>query len=88
MDQYTYDRTGLLYFARPHNDTVLEPIVDSPVLNKAGVQSRFNAPVTMEQWVKAKQTLQLNPEIREKKYAESGGQTAELIAGFKDRKYA
>jgi len=87
-DQYEYDRTGLLYFARPHNDTVLDPIVDSPVLNEAGVKSRFEKPVTMEQWVKAKQTLQLNPEIAAKKYAESKDGTVELIAGFKDRKYA
>jgi isopenicillin N synthase-like dioxygenase len=87
-DQYAYDRTGLLYFARPHNDTVLDPIVDSPVLKAAGVVSRFEKPVTMEQWVKAKQTLQLNPEIAAKKYAESGDGTVELIAGFKDRKYA
>jgi isopenicillin N synthase-like dioxygenase len=57
-DQYAYDRTGLLYFARPHNDTILDPIVDSPVLKAAGVVSRFEKPVTMEQWVKAKQTLQ------------------------------
>lgn len=87
-DQYAYDRTGLLYFARPHNDTVLDPIVDSPVLKAAGVVSRFEKPVTMEQWVKAKQTLQLNPEIAAKKYAESGDGTVELIAGFKDRRYA
>lgn len=87
-DQYQYDRTGLLYFARPHNDTVLEPIEDSPVLQAAGVESRFNTKVTMEEWVKAKQTIQLNPEIAAKKFAESGDGTAELIGGFKDRRYA
>ncbi|KAF2664667.1 putative UPF0676 protein [Microthyrium microscopicum] len=87
-DQWEYERTGLLYFSRPHNDVVLEPIVDSPVLNAAGVKSRFEKPVTMEEWVKAKQTIQLNPEIAAKKYAESGDGTVELIAGFKDRKYA
>ena len=86
-DQWQYDRTGLLYFARPHNDTVLNPIVDSPVLEKAGVKPRFVEPVTMEQWVKAKQTLQLNPEISAKKYAESGDGTVEVIGGFRDRRY-
>ncbi|KAI9053987.1 hypothetical protein LZ554_002931 [Drepanopeziza brunnea f. sp. 'monogermtubi'] len=86
-DQWDYDRTGLLYFARPHNDTVLNPILDSPVLAKAGVKPRFDKPVTVEQWVKAKQTLQLNPEIARKKYEESGDGTVELIGGFKDRKY-
>lgn len=78
----------MLYFARPHNDTILEPILDSPVLQNAGVKSRFDTKVTMEQWVKAKQILQLNPELSKKKYEESGDNTVELIAGFKDRKYA
>jgi len=87
-DQYQYDRTGLLYFARPHNDTVLEPIVDSPVLQAAGVTSRFEKKVTMEEWVKAKQTLQLNPDIASKRWAESKDGTVELLAGFRDRKYA
>jgi isopenicillin N synthase-like dioxygenase len=68
-DQWQYDRTGLLYFARPHNDTVLNPILDSPVLQAAGVKPRFDKAVTMEEWVKAKQNLQLNPEIAAKKYA-------------------
>lgn len=88
QDQWGYDRTGLLYFARPHNNVILEPIVDSPVLKEAGVKSRFEKPVTMEEWVKAKQTLQLNPEIAAKKYGESSDGTVELIGGFKDRKYA
>ncbi|RFU31153.1 hypothetical protein B7463_g5178, partial [Scytalidium lignicola] len=86
-DQREYDRTGLLYFARPHNDTILNPILDSPVLNSAGVASRFEKPVTMEEWVKAKQTLQLNPEIAAKRWAENGDGTVEVLAGFKDRKY-
>ncbi|EHK99344.1 Clavaminate synthase-like protein [Glarea lozoyensis ATCC 20868] len=86
-DQWAYDRTGLLYFARPHNDTVLNPILDSPVLKEAGVKPRFETPVTMEQWVKAKQTLQLNPEISAKRYAEAGDGTVEVLAGFRDRKY-
>ncbi|KAI9744923.1 MAG: hypothetical protein M1818_001849 [Claussenomyces sp. TS43310] len=86
-DQWQYDRTGLLYFARPHNDTVLNPIVDSPVLEAAGVKPRFEKPVTMEQWVKAKQTLQLNPDISAKKFAESADGTVEVLGGFRDRKY-
>ncbi|KIV95369.1 hypothetical protein PV10_03034 [Exophiala mesophila] len=86
-DQREYDRTGLLYFARPHNTTKLLPITDSPVLQEAGVQPRFEKIVTMEEWVKAKQLLQLNPEIAKKKYSESGDGTAEVLAGFRDRKY-
>jgi isopenicillin N synthase-like dioxygenase len=86
-DQWAYDRTGLLYFARPHSDTILVPIEDSPVLKAAGVKSRFTEPVSMGDWVKAKQTLQLNPQISAKKYAESGDGTVEVIAGFRDRRY-
>ncbi|TAQ88443.1 hypothetical protein B7494_g3237 [Chlorociboria aeruginascens] len=86
-DQWAYDRTGLLYFARPHNDTILNPILDSPVLQAAGVKPRFETPVTMEQWVRAKQTLQLNPKISEKRWAESGDGTVEVLAGFRDRRY-
>jgi isopenicillin N synthase-like dioxygenase len=86
-DQREYKRTGLLYFARPHNDTVLKPILDSPVLQEAGVKPRFESEVTSEQWVRAKQTLQLNPEIAKKRWAESGDGTVEVLAGFRDRKY-
>lgn len=86
-DQWGYDRTGLLYFARPHSDTILVPIENSPVLKEAGVKSRFQTPVSMGEWVKAKQTLQLNPEIAAKKYAESADGTVEVIGGFRDRKY-
>lgn len=88
-DQWPYERTGLLYFARPHSDIVLNPI-DSPKLRRAGIEhDRFNKPVTVREWVKAKQTLQLNPEITKKLYAESSnGRSVEVIAGFQDHKYA
>jgi isopenicillin N synthase-like dioxygenase len=86
-DQREYKRTGLLYFARPNNHVVLQPITDSPVLEKAGVKPRFEKLVTMEEWVKAKQTLQLNPKIYEKRFEESGDGTAEVLAGFRDQKY-
>ncbi len=61
--------------------------MDSPVLDAAGVESRFEKPVTVEEWVKAKQTLQLNTEIAAKRWAESGDVTVEVLAGFRDRKY-
>jgi isopenicillin N synthase-like dioxygenase len=56
-DQRQYERTGLLYFARPHNDMELLPITDSPVSQEAGVKPRFEKIVTTEEWVRAKQTL-------------------------------
>ncbi|KAH8727677.1 hypothetical protein GQ44DRAFT_677602 [Phaeosphaeriaceae sp. PMI808] len=86
-DQREYERTGLLYFARPHNDTKLLPITDSPVLEKAGVKPRFDSIVTMEEWVRAKQTLQLNPDIAAKRWAERGDGKVEVLAGFHDQRY-
>jgi isopenicillin N synthase-like dioxygenase len=86
-DQREYERTGLLYFARPHNDTKLLPITDSPVLNAAGVKPRFDSIVTMEEWVRAKQTLQLNPDIAAKRWAERGDGKVEVLAGFHDQRY-
>jgi hypothetical protein len=86
-DQRQYKRTGLLYFGRPHNDTVLKPIPDSSVLEEAGVKPLFEKKVTMEQWIRAKQTLQLNPDIAAKRWVEEGDGTVEVLAGFEDRKY-
>jgi hypothetical protein len=43
--------------------------------------------MTIQEWVKAKQTLQLNPEIAVKKYTEAGDETIEVIGGFRDRRY-
>lgn len=86
-DQWAYDRTGLLYFARVNNDVLLNPISESPVLQAAGVQPRFETPVTSEQWVRAKQTLQLNPEEAKKRWEAAGDGTVEVLAGFRDRKY-
>ncbi|KAF2679695.1 Clavaminate synthase-like protein [Lentithecium fluviatile CBS 122367] len=87
QDQRQYKRTGLLYFARPHNDTVLVPITDSPLLEKAGVRPGFDGTVTMEEWVRAKQTLQLNPEIAKKRWAERGDGKVEVLKGWHDQKY-
>lgn len=83
-DQREYSRTGLLYFARPHNDTKLLPITDSPVLEEAGVRPRFDKIVTVEEWVKAKQRLQLNPEEARKRWKDG---RVEVLAGFHDQKY-
>ncbi|KAE8841877.1 hypothetical protein PTNB73_06246 [Pyrenophora teres f. teres] len=87
QDQRQYERTGLLYFARPHNDTKLLPITDSPVLERAGVKPRFEKVVTMEEWVRAKQRLQLNPDIAAKRWGERGDGKVEVLAGFLDQKY-
>ncbi|ETI23763.1 hypothetical protein G647_05569 [Cladophialophora carrionii CBS 160.54] len=82
-----YERTGLPYFARPHKKTVIVPIIDSPVLEQVGVKLRFGKEETMEQWVKAKQTLQLNPGIAAKRWAERGDGNIRGACRLSDRKY-
>jgi hypothetical protein len=57
------------------------------VLKKAGVEPVFERDVTMEEWVRAKQTLQLNPEIARKRWEERGDGTVEVLGGWRDRRY-
>jgi len=61
-DQAHVDRLGVLYFARPNNHVLLDPIKNSPVLNKLGLKSNqfteLGQHLTMEQWVKLRQTQQ------------------------------
>ncbi|OAA64318.1 Isopenicillin N synthase [Niveomyces insectorum RCEF 264] len=60
-DQAGIDRLGVLYFARPNNHVVLDPI-DSPLLKRLGYTSNaftdIGQHLTTEQWVKARQTQQ------------------------------
>ncbi|KAE8150553.1 hypothetical protein BDV25DRAFT_129465 [Aspergillus avenaceus] len=87
-DQWAYDRMGLLYFARPHNDTVLRPLLEiSPTLqrNKSILKNGFDRDITMAEFTVAKQRMQLNPHLYENK--RDGQGDVELIAGFKDQRY-
>ena len=55
-DQRGYHRLGLFYFALPQDDVLLVPNVDSPVVQRVGVKTRFgdaDAP-TMLQWRKGR----------------------------------
>ncbi|KAG1819133.1 Clavaminate synthase-like protein [Suillus subaureus] len=56
VDQRDYTRLGVFYFAIPNDDIKLVPMVESPVLQRVGIQRRcedIEAP-TMEQWRKAR----------------------------------
>ncbi|KAI4741621.1 Clavaminate synthase-like protein [Aureobasidium sp. EXF-12298] len=74
-DQAHIDRLGVLYFARPNNHVILDPI-KSPVLDRLGHTSndftKLDQHLTMQEWVKARQTQQQRrthtPEIKEGKY--------------------
>lgn len=80
-DQRHVDRLGLLYFARPQNDLVLNTI-DSPVLKKAGfTQNEFEAgghrAPDMGEFTKLKQTWQ---QAKGRSYKEGEGQ--QILPGF------
>lgn len=62
QDQAHVDRLGVLYFARPNNHVVLDPIQNSPLLNRLGLTknafTELGQHLTTEQWVKVRQTQQ------------------------------
>lgn len=80
-DQRNVDRLGLLYFARPQNDLVLNTI-DAPVLK--GLQNDFERQgvkvPTMQEFVVAKQKWQ------QKKGGYNAG--AQIIPGFQGKIFA
>ena len=61
-DQAHLDRLGVLYFARPNNHVYLDPITNSPLLNRLNKnENDFTAlgkRLTVEEWVKVRQTQQ------------------------------
>ncbi|KAK6062870.1 flavonol synthase [Seiridium cupressi] len=65
QDQAHVDRLGVLYFSRPNNHVLLDPIADSPVLDRLGLKSNalteLGRHLTTEQWVKVRQTQQQRP---------------------------
>ncbi|KAI1080377.1 Clavaminate synthase-like protein [Whalleya microplaca] len=70
QDQAHIDRLGVLYFARPNNDVVLDPIQNSPLLNRLGLTTNafteLGQHLTTEQWVKVRQTQQQRPRTEAK----------------------
>ncbi|KAJ3466699.1 hypothetical protein MRS44_004263 [Fusarium solani] len=66
-DQAHIDRLGVLYFARPNNNVVLDPIDNSPLLKRLGLTSNvfteLGQHLTTEQWVKVRQTQQQRPTV-------------------------
>ncbi|KAK5684642.1 hypothetical protein LTS12_029114, partial [Elasticomyces elasticus] len=61
-DQAHVDRLGVLYFARPNNHIILDPVQNSPLLNELGLTknafTELGQHLTTEQWVKVRQTQQ------------------------------
>ncbi|KAI1768403.1 Clavaminate synthase-like protein [Hypoxylon sp. FL1150] len=69
-DQAHIDRLGVLYFARPNNHVVLDPIPNSPLLQRLGLTTNafteLGQHLTTEQWVKVRQTQQQRPRVTAK----------------------
>ncbi|EME84374.1 uncharacterized protein MYCFIDRAFT_187405 [Pseudocercospora fijiensis CIRAD86] len=61
-DQAHVDRLGVLYFARPNNHVVLDPISNSPLLQRLGIKDNdftsLGQHLTVEEWVKKRQAQQ------------------------------
>jgi hypothetical protein len=78
-----------LHLHRPNNHVVLDPISDSPLLNRLGLKendlTKLGQHLTMEQWVKARQAQQQRrtkaPKIEGQKY-EYGEKEMEIIPGL------
>ncbi|SPO07421.1 probable iron/ascorbate family oxidoreductases [Cephalotrichum gorgonifer] len=89
-DQAHVDRLGVLYFARPNNHVVLDPIQNSPLLNRLGlttnVFTELGQHLTTEQWVKVRQTQQQRPtktiKVTETGKWEYGEKDLEIIPGL------
>ncbi|CAK4030299.1 iron ascorbate family oxidoreductase [Lecanosticta acicola] len=93
-DQAHLDRLGVLYFARPNNHVVLDVIGNSPLLEREGVVendfTRLGKRLTMEEWVKLRQTQQQRrtqaPKIEGSKY-EYTKKEMEIIPGLEAKIY-
>ena len=80
---------------RPNNHVVLDPIDNSPLLKRLGLESneftRLGKHLTMEEWVKAKQMMQQRrtqaPKIEGTKY-EYSAKEREIIPGLQAQVYA
>ncbi|KAK3374729.1 hypothetical protein B0H63DRAFT_437547 [Podospora didyma] len=94
-DQADVDRLGLLYFARPNNHVVLDPIPNSPLLNRLGLTTnaftQLGQHLTTEEWVIARQSQQQRPKVEAKilndgKY-EYNEKDLEIIPGLAAKYY-
>ncbi|KAL4785446.1 hypothetical protein BJX76DRAFT_366983 [Aspergillus varians] len=94
-DQSGIDRLGVLYFARPNNRVVLDPIGNSPLLKRLGrtenVFTEVGKHLTTREWVKVRQTQQQKPK-QEAKISDDGKYTykpkdLEIIPGLLAKVY-
>ncbi|KAK4624368.1 UPF0676 protein [Fulvia fulva] len=93
-DRAHLDRLGVLFFARPNNHITLDPISNSPLLQRLGLTdnefTKLGQHLTMEEWVKVRQSQQQRrtkaPKIEGSRYKYSD-QELEIIPGLKAKIY-
>lgn len=86
IDQRQYTRLGAFYFCMTDDDVKLVPCVESPVLQKAGIQRRCadeDAP-TMEAWRKGRTSAYGQSELKK---GVEGGVEEEIINGVVVKHY-
>ncbi|EIW79588.1 Clavaminate synthase-like protein [Coniophora puteana RWD-64-598 SS2] len=85
-DQQSYTRLGVFYFAMPDDAVRLTPLTASPVLQRAGIQRRFedNAAPTMEQWRRGRTSAYGASELKRSK---EDGVEEEVINGVLVKHY-
>jgi hypothetical protein len=56
QDQRKVPRVGVFYFALPDDNVALEPVAQSPVLQRVGIKRRFDEDKspTVEEWRRAR----------------------------------
>jgi isopenicillin N synthase-like dioxygenase len=95
-DQAHVDRLSVLYFARPNNHVILDPIQNSPVLKRLGLmQNAFTdlgLHLTVQEWVKVRQAQQ-NRRRMDGKLAADGTYTCpadslEILPGLHAKVYS
>ena len=93
-DQAHVDRLGVLYFARPNNHVVLDPINNSPLLKRESLTenefTKLGQHLRMDEWVKVRQSQQQRrvnqPKIDGSKY-EYHAKDLEIIPGLHAKIY-
>lgn len=93
-DQAHVDRLGVLYFARPNNHVLLNPIRNSPLLQRLDLTenefTKLGQELTMEEWVRVRQSQQQRrtkaPKIDGTRY-EYAEKEMEIIPGLQAKVY-
>lgn len=87
-DQRNHDRLGVFYFSIPDDELRLDPLMDSPVLQRVGIEDRFKPhniePPVVKEWRMARTAAYGQSEL---KSGEQPGTEEEVIRGMVVKHY-